>query len=187
MPFAKLLESWPCQKYYCIIPQWGPPQLNDKKKMQKEKSNFRRYNEIKTKCLLSLSNVEMFIKIANVRVWCWGKKCLWTIWGCFLKIKIAIQENSWPFAWSEHEQKAVLTPVTSLPLYLSLFSLHLPVNYPFSLLFVLHMRLKGLSLQGPKPPPKGWAGGILCHRSAWRAHPGIISFTISGSLHQCFK
>lgn len=43
------------------------------KKLQQEKSNFRKYNEIKTKCLLSLSNVKMFIKIANVRVWCWGE------------------------------------------------------------------------------------------------------------------
>lgn len=85
MPSAKLLVSWPCQKCYCIIPQWGPPQLNDKKKTQKEKSNFRRYNEIKTKCLLSLSNVKIFIKIAYVRVWCWEKKVLVNHLGLFFK------------------------------------------------------------------------------------------------------
>lgn len=42
-------------------------------KMQKEKTNFRKYNEIKIKCLLSSSKVEMFIKIAFVGVRCWGR------------------------------------------------------------------------------------------------------------------
>lgn len=56
-------------------------------KMQKEKSNFRKYNEIKIKCLLSSSKVEMFIKIAFVGVWCWGKKMLVNRCGLFFKNK----------------------------------------------------------------------------------------------------
>lgn len=182
MPFAKLLENRPCQKCYCIIPQWGPPQLNDKKKVQKEKSNFRRYNEIKTKCLLSLSNVKMFIKIVYVRVWCWGKKAFVNHLGLFFKNENHHTGEFLTFCmkWTWTRGSAYSSDISPTPCF-SLFSLHIHVHYPFYLLFILHMRLKGLSLHGPKPPTH------LCHLSAWRAHPGIIFFLISGSLCQSFK
>lgn len=180
MPFAKLLESWPCQKCYCIIPQWGPPQLNDKKKMQKEKSNFRRYNEIKTKCLLFLSNMKMFIKIAYVRVWCWGKKVLVNHLELFLKIKITVQENSWPFAWSEHEQEAVLTPVTSLPL--PVFTMYpCPLSF-FPLAHSAH-EAKGAQPAWTRAPTQGLAWGwplsLQCLESSpWNRFLSHLWFTL---------
>lgn len=143
-------------------------------KMQKEKSNFRKYNEIKPKCLLSLSNLKTFIKITYVRVWFWGKKCLWTTWGCFLKTKTTAWENFWPFAWSEHKQVAVLTAVTSCSLFwLSSFA-------------ILHTRLWELSLHGPKPLRRARLG-VTSATSVLGGSPWKQLLSYSSSLCQSCK
>lgn len=52
------------------------PETKMQGKKKKKKSNFRKYNRIKSKYLLCFSKVEMLIKIAFVGVWCWGEKLL---------------------------------------------------------------------------------------------------------------
>lgn len=108
MPFVKLLGSWPCQDYYCITPPWGPPQQNGQKQKcrekKKEKSNFRKYNRIKSKYLLCFSKVEMLIKIAFVGVWCWGEKLLVNRSRLLFKNKSAAWGSFWPLAWREQQQ-----------------------------------------------------------------------------------
>lgn len=55
-------------------PTKGAAGLGRGRKNSREKSNIRKYNEIKTKCLSSLSSLKMFIKIDS---WLRGRGVLW--------------------------------------------------------------------------------------------------------------
>lgn len=141
-------------------------------KMQKEKSNFRKYNEIKTKCLLSLSNLKTFIKITYVRVWFWGKKCLWTTWGCFLKTKTT--------AWI-----CDLLPEVHMNKWQHLLQWH-PApssdHRPSPLFPILHMRLWELSLHGAKPLRRAGLGVTSATAGAWRVSSEVASFLLQFTL-----